>query len=103
MSATADTLASTIEINDDSPAKTSEPKNSTPNTGLGPGSSEMIEGNTTKARPTPSVATSATDTPLLAAKNPRAANTPRPASSSKELLANPAMKALLVRSVRRGR
>jgi hypothetical protein len=70
---------------------------------LKPGISEMTAGKTTKASPTPSVATSSIASPAVVARNPRAAKTPMPASSSKEEFAKPAMNALPLRSASRGR
>src|SRR5665648_214635 len=89
---------STNEINDDSPAKTSEPKNNTPKSSLKPGNEFIISGNTTNAKPIPAVATSSIGTFDCVAINPNAAKTPMPAKSSTLELAKAAMKALLLMS-----
>ncbi len=90
-------------MSDESPASTSEPKNSTPNRSLSAGSVLTTSGKTTKARPMPSVATSSIAMPCDVAMNPSAPNTPMPAKSSNEELPKPAISAEFVRSAFRGR
>jgi hypothetical protein len=63
----------------------------------------MISGKAMNASPMPPLTASSVGTPREVARNPIAANTPMPASSSNEALENPAMKALPVRSPLRGR
>ena len=87
LSCTAAITTSSTEINEVSPANTSEPKNSRPISAPA-GAWLMMVGNAIKARPMPPAATSPTCCPLAVAIKPSAANTPIPASNSKLLLAN---------------
>ncbi len=83
LSRTAEMTTSIMLISEVIPAITSEPKNSTPISAPA-GASLMIAGKAMNASPTPPpLATSPTGSPLSWAMNPRAANTPMPASSSK--------------------
>ena len=100
LSFTAETTTSRMEISEVKPAKTSEPKNSTP-ISTPAGAWEMIVGKATKANPMPEVTTSATSTPFAWAMKPRAEKTPMPQRISKEELVKPTMSPEPVRLVRR--
>ena len=77
----------------------SEPKNSTPKMAP-PGISLMMVGKAINARPMPLEAASFTVVPLWAAMNPNAENTPMPANTSNEELANAVTMPVPVRLVR---
>ena len=98
----AATMTSRIEIKEVRPAKTREPKNSTPR--IAPnGASETMVGKAMNARPMPPLATSDTGVPEAAAMKPSAAKTPMPARISKPELANATTMPEPVRSVLRFR
>src|SRR5699024_4749994 len=88
LSFTAEITTSMIEIMEVNPATTSPPKNSTP-TNCEAGASETMVGKATNASPSPEEATSSTAVPAAVARKPSAANTPMPASNSKEELVKP--------------
>jgi len=90
-------------ISEVKPASTRLPKNSTPNTGP-PGIIEITCGKVMKLRATPLMPDSSpTPTPCWKAMKPRVANTPKPASSSKEEFAKAVTKPVGARFERRGR
>ena len=99
LSRTADTTTSNRENNEVKPAMVSEPKNSTPKMAP-PGISLMMVGKAINARPMPLEAASFTVVPLWAAMNPSAENTPMPANTSNEELANAVTMPVPVRLVR---
>src|SRR5664279_4336291 len=82
LSRTAEITTSMTLTSEVTPAKTRDPKKSTPISAPA-GASLMIAGKATNANPSPSAATSSTATPDACAMKPSAAKTPIPASSSK--------------------
>ena len=99
LSFTAETTTSRMEISEVKPARTREPKKSTP-ISAPIGASEMMAGNAMNARPMPDSTTSAICTPLACAMKPRAEKTPMPARISKPELEKPTTRPEPVRLVR---
>ena len=98
----AATTTSTMEIIEVNPAKTSDAKNSAPRSGPKDVDDTML-GNAMNASPMPPAATSSMGWPVACMRNPSAANTPMPASSSNPELANATTRPEPLRLVRRRR
>ena len=81
LSLKAKTATSIKEIKDVIPASTIHKKNKTPKN-CANGIWLIISGNTANISPGPEVATSAMETPVIVAINPKAPKTPKPASNS---------------------
>src|SRR5699024_1552144 len=96
LSCNPDINVSHIEINEVSPASTSDMKNNTPNNSLKAGNTLIIAGNTAKTSPTPPATTSSIATPCCVLIIQSTEKTPITAKSSKAEVLKPVIKSLFV-------